>query len=98
MIGRLFGWILLLAAAAVLVRDALAWHDMNVLAPETLNALWFDLSSTSLGLFRGAVLGTMPWAWQFALGPLLSLWAGPFFLLLGIILLVSARAARARRR
>jgi hypothetical protein len=98
MIERLFGYIFLVAAAAILVRDGLAWHDVNVLAPESLNALWFDLNSTSLGLFRGAVLGTMPWAWHFGLGPLLSLWAGPFFLLLGIVLLVSARAARARRR
>ena len=81
MVGKAFGWIFLLAAAAVLLRDGLAWYDLHLVAPESFNALWFDLARDSLGLFRGTVLNVMPWLWTFAIGPVLSLWAGPVLLL-----------------
>jgi hypothetical protein len=97
MIGRFFGWLFLVAAAAVLVRDALVWHDVGALTPETFNGLWFDLSSTSLGLFRGSVLSTMPWFWKLVVGPFLSLWAAPVLFLLAIFLAWRSRAAGARR-
>jgi hypothetical protein len=98
MIGRFFGWFCLFAAAVILVRDALLWHDMGVLTPETFSDLWFDLSSTSLGIFRGSVLSTMPWFWKLVVGPFLSLWAAPVLFLLAIFLTWRRRAAGARRQ
>src|ERR1700679_3324433 len=99
MIGRFFGWIFLFAAGAVLVRDGLVWRATHHLAFEIFTALWFDLNSDSLGVFRGAATGTMPWLWNFAIAPVLDLWAGPVLLVLALFLLWSgARSSRKRRR
>ena len=98
MIGRFFGWLFLLAAGAVLVRDALAWHDLHVVAPESFNSLWYDLASNSLGVFRGQVLSIMPWFWTIVMAPLLSLWAGPVLLVAALFLLWTSREGRRRHR
>jgi hypothetical protein len=98
MVGKIFGWIFLLAAGAVLVRDALAWHALHVIAPESFNSLWFDLAGNSLGIFRGQVLSTIPWLWTIVMAPLLSLWAGPVLLLAALYLLWASRAGRRRQR
>ncbi|HEV8016203.1 MAG TPA: hypothetical protein VGP48_11760 [Stellaceae bacterium] len=97
MIGRSFGWFCLFAAAVILVRDALVWHDVGKLAPETFNELWFDLSSNSLGIFRGSVESTMPWFWNLVVAPFLSLWAAPVLFLLAIFLTWRRGATGARR-
>ena len=97
MIGRFFGWVCLFLAAAVLVRDGLAWRDTEFLRPETFNGLWYDLSAGSLGIFRGDVLSTMPWLWTYVLAPVLSLWAAPVLLILSLTLLWAARARGHRR-
>ena len=46
MIGRLIGWIIFLAGAAVLVRDGLVWIDTKHWEPIALGQLWFDLDRT----------------------------------------------------
>lgn len=97
MIGRLLGWIFLLAAGAVLVRDGLAWHELHRLSLETFERLWFDLDSDGLGVFRGAVLGVMPWLWAIVVAPILSLWAGPTLFVVALVLLWTGRSARRRR-
>jgi len=98
MISRIFGWMFLFVAAAILVRDGLAWRDSESLQPETFNALWYDLSAASLGIFRADVMHTMPWLWNYVLGPALSLWAAPVLLILSLALLWAARAGGHRRR
>ena len=45
MIGRLIGWIILLAGLSVLARDVLVWIDTKFWAPITLGQLWFDLAA-----------------------------------------------------
>lgn len=84
-------------AAAVLVRDGLAWRDSDALQPETFNALWSDLSAASLGIFRADVMRTMPWLWNYLLAPALSLWVAPVLLVLSLTLFWSARATARRR-
>jgi hypothetical protein len=41
-VGRVIGWIALLAAAAVLVRDLLVWVDTKHWAPIALGQLWYS--------------------------------------------------------
>jgi len=102
MISRIFGWMFLFVAAAVLVRDGLAWRnatpDAEFSGPESLNGLWADLSPGTLGVFRADVLHTMPWLWNYLLAPALSLWAVPVLFVLSLALFWSARAAAWRRR
>jgi hypothetical protein len=97
MIGRFFGWIFLLAAGAVLVRDGLAWNDTHIFAPETLGGAWFDLSSGSLRLFQGAIERIAPWLWSYGVAPILFVWAAPVFLILGFVLIWQFRKAKRRR-
>ena len=98
MISRFFGWMFLFVAAAVLVRDGLTWRDSKFLQPETFNGLWFDLSAASLGIFRANVVHTMPWLWNYLLGPALSLWVAPVLLFLSLTLFWAARVGGRRRR
>jgi hypothetical protein len=98
MIGKFFGWLILLCAGAVLVRDVLAWRELNVIAPESFNTLWFDLAGNSLGVFRGQVLTVMPWFWNIVIAPVLSLWAAPILLVVALFLLWTSRAGRRRHR
>jgi len=102
MISRFFGWIFLFVAAAVLVRDVLAWRsatpDAEFTGPLSLDGLWSGLSAGSLGIFRADVLRTIPWLWNYLLAPALSLWAVPVLFVLSMALFWSARAAAARRR
>jgi hypothetical protein len=100
MISRFFGWVFLFVAGAVLVRDGMAWRagDGKFTGPESLGGLWFDVSPASLGIFRADVLHTMAWLWNYLLAPVLSLWAGPVFLILSLGLLWAARAGEYRRR
>jgi hypothetical protein len=41
MIGRLIGWMILLAGLSVLVRDGLVWINTGRWAPIALGQLWF---------------------------------------------------------
>jgi hypothetical protein len=97
MIGRAFAWFFLFAAGAVTVRDGLAWRDAELLKPATFSALLYDLSPTSIGVFRGQVLSTMPSLWNYLLAPFLSLWAGATMLLLAIVLMWTSRRGKRRR-
>jgi len=54
-IGRFIGTLLLIAAAIVLLRDALAWHDSGLLAFISGQELWGDLSPDSLTRFQRAL-------------------------------------------
>jgi hypothetical protein len=96
-VGRIFGWFLLLAACAVLVRDALAWHDTHNFAPDTIGGLWFELSGNSLRIIQGLVEHIAPWLWTLAVGPVMYLWAAPSLIVLGAILLFLCRQPRVRR-
>ena len=71
MLGRFFGWLFLILTAAIVVRDGLAWRDTEFLRPETFNALWYDLSAGSLGMFRGDVLNNPGLGAALALGMIL---------------------------
>jgi hypothetical protein len=97
MISRFFGWVFFFVAAALFVRDGLAWRDSQAFQPETFNALWSDLSAATLGMFRADVLHTMPWLWNYLLAPALSLWAAPGLLFLSLSLFLARRIGQRRQ-
>ena len=96
-VGRFFGWLLLFGAGVVLVRDALIWLDLRIVAPLSLQGLWSDLNADGLRATREAIMGLAPWIWSVGIAPVLSLWALPVFAVLGLVLLWVCRRPHHRR-
>jgi hypothetical protein len=88
LVGRLIGWVFLLAALVVLGRDLIAWYDTGVLSPIVLGQLWFDLDRGSLNLAQAVVQRYVAaWLWDPVITALLLLWAVPVLALPGLALI-----------
>ena len=97
-VGRVIGWIVLLAGAAVLVRDGLVWIDTKHWAPIALGQLWYQLNRSSLNLFQAVVQRYIhPFLWDPIIVSLLLSWAFAVLMILGVLLLVLFRRRNARR-
>ena len=97
-IGRVIGWIVLLAGAAVLVRDGLVWIDTKHWAPIALGQLWYQLNRSSLNLFQAVVQRYIhPFLWDPIIVSLLLSWAFAVLMILGVLLLVLFRRRNAQR-
>lgn len=92
MIGRLIGWLLVLASVSVAVRDGLDWLDRGTLRLTAAGELWASLDTPSLN-FTQAIIQRylLPELWDPAIVTVL-LWPAVFVLLVpGIILLILFR-------
>jgi hypothetical protein len=97
-VGRVIGWIVLLAGAAVLVRDGLVWIDTKHWAPIALGQLWYQLNRSSLNLVQAVVQRYIhPFLWDPIIVSLLLSWAFAVLMILGVLLLVLFRRRNARR-
>ena len=97
-VGRVIGWIVLLAGAAVLVRDGLVWIDTKHWAPIALGQLWYQLNRSSLNLVQAVVQRYIhPFFWDPIIVSLLLSWAFAVLMILGVLLLVLFRRRNARR-
>jgi ABC-type Fe3+ transport system permease subunit len=96
-VGRVIGWIALLAGAAVLVRDLLVWIDTKHWAPIALGQLWYQLNRSSLNLTQAVVQRYIhPLLWDPIIVSILLSWAFAVLMLSAALLLVLFRR-RARR-
>jgi hypothetical protein len=97
-VGRVIGWIVLLAGAAALVRDGLVWIDTKHWAPIALGQLWYQLNRSSLNLVQAVVQRYIhPFLWDPIIVSLLLSWAFAVLMILGVLLLVLFRRRDARR-
>ncbi len=97
-VGRVIGWIVLLAGAAVLVRDLLVWIDTKHWAPLALGQLWYDLNRSSLNLVQAVTQRYIhPFLWDPIILSILLSWAFAVLMFLGVLLLVVFRRRNARR-
>jgi hypothetical protein len=98
MIGRLIGWIFILAGLAVLARDVFVWIDTKHWAPIAVGQLWFDLDRSSLNLVQAVVQRYIhPVLWDPIIVTVLLWWAFAVLMVLGLLILaLSGRRARAR--
>ena len=97
MIGRLIGWIFLLAGLGVLARDMFVWIDTKHWAPIAVGQLWFDLDRSSLNLVQAVVQRYIhPFLWDPIIVTILLSWAFAVLMILGVLLLVVFRK-RVRR-
>ena len=95
-LGRLIGWIVFLAGAAVLVRDFLVWVDTKIWAPIALGQLWYQLNRSSLNLVQAVIQRYIhPFLWDPIIVSILLCWAFAVLMVLGLlILLVFGRRSR----
>jgi hypothetical protein len=97
-VGRVIGWIALLAGAAVLVRDLLVWIDTKHWAPIALGQLWYELNRSSLNLVQAVVQRYIhPFLWDPIIVSILLSWAFAVLMIFGVLLLVVFRRRNAPR-
>jgi hypothetical protein len=97
-VGRVIGWIALLAGAAVLVRDGLVWIDTKHWAPIALGQLWYELNRSSLNLVQAVVQRYIhPFLWDPIIVSVLLSWAFAVLMILGVLLMVVFRRRHAQR-
>ena len=98
-VGRILGWLFVLAGLAVLTRDVIGWLDTGRFAPIVLGQLWFDLHSPSLNLVQAVIQRYIhPAVWDWGVTPLLFCWAFAVFLVIGAVLVLLFRSRGRRRR
>ncbi len=97
-VGRVIGWIFLLAGAAVLVRDLLVWIDTKHWAPIALGQLWYQLNRSSLNLVQAVVQRYIhPFLWDPIIVSILLSWAFAVLMILGVLLLIVFRGRKSQR-
>src|SRR5579863_9172793 len=98
-IGRVIGWILLFAAAVVLVRDLIAWLDSGAIAPIALGQLWADIDGPSLDGIHAAIRHDLPeWLAPRIDRALTQTWAMPALAAIGALVLWAFRRRGGTRR
>jgi hypothetical protein len=97
-VGRVIGWIIVLAGLGVLARDVSAWVDTKAWAPTALGQLWYELDRSSLNLVQAVTQRYIsPFLWDRIIVSVLLCWAFAVFVVLGTLLLLVFRR-RPRRR
>ena len=87
-LGRLLGWLIVLAGLAVLARDMMVGVSTGQWAPIALGQLWFDIDKSSLNLVQAVVQRYIsPVLWDPVIVGLLYCWAFAVLLILGAILI-----------
>jgi hypothetical protein len=98
-VGRVIGWIVLLAGAAALVRDLLVWIDTKHWAPLALGQLWYDLNRSSLNVVQAVVQRYIhPFLWDPIIVSILLSWAFAVLMFLGVLLSIVFRKRGAAPR
>jgi hypothetical protein len=88
-VGRLIGWVIFLAGAAVLVRDILVWVDTKIWAPIALGQLWYQLNRSSLNLVQAVIQRYIhPFLWDPIILGILLCWAFAVLMVLGLLIVV----------
>jgi len=97
-VGRLLGWLILLAGLVVLGRDLIGWYDTRVFAPIALGQLWFDFSPGSLNLAQAVIQRYVhPALWDPVIVTVLLWWASAVLIVLGLLILWLFRPRERRR-
>ena len=94
-VGRIIGWLFVLAAVATAARDITAWIDTGTYVQIRLGELWFQIDNASLNLVQAVVQRyVFPALWDPVIVTVLLLPAWFFFAVPAIVLLVLCRRKR----
>lgn len=89
-VGRIIGWIFLLAAVAVFAWDVVAVIISGDLAFTGGDALWTLIGADD------PQRQLAPWLWDYLVGPILAVPAALLFLIVGLLFIVIFRRRRPR--
>jgi hypothetical protein len=99
-VGRVVGWLVVLAGLAVLARDVMVRIDTGSWAPIALGQLWYELDRSSLNLVQAVIQRYVsPFLWNPVIVDILLCWTFAVLLAVGavILLLTRRRAPRHTR-
>ena len=98
-VGRIIGWIFLLAAIAVFCWDLVAIIITGNLTFTPLGAIWAKIDSTSLQLLQAGVeRHVAPWLWDQIIQPILEAPAALDFFVVGAIFALLFRRRRKKSK
>jgi hypothetical protein len=98
-IGRVIGWLLLLAGLAALGRDLLDWYRTGAFAPMVAGQLWYDLHPASLNLVQAVIQRYVaPWLWDPVITTFLFFWVFAVLAVPGLLLVWLCRPREGMRR
>jgi hypothetical protein len=87
-VGRVIGWLVLLAGFSVLTRDVMVWIDRKIWAPVALGQLWYEISRSSLNLVQAEIQRYVsPFLWNPVIVTILLCWAFAVLIALGAAVL-----------
>ena len=87
LVGRVVGYMFMLAALAILGRDCFAWYDTGAFVPIRFGELWGVLHNRSYLGFGELVRDYLPgWVWSPVLSTLFAIQAFALAAILGIAL------------
>jgi hypothetical protein len=91
-VGRVIGWLVLLAGLSVLTRDVMVWVDRKIWAPVALGQLWYELSRSSLNLVQAVIQRYVSaFLWNPIIVSVLLCWAFAVLIALGAAFLLIFR-------
>ena len=97
-VGRLIGWIILLAGVAVLARELRGWIKAGHWAPTALGTFWYELDRSSLNLVQAVIERYVhPFLWSPIIVSILRCWAFAVLMVLGVLILAVFAKRRERR-
>jgi hypothetical protein len=97
-VGRVIGWLVLLAGLSVLTRDVMVWIDRRTWAPLALGQLWYELNRSSLNLVQAVIQRYFsPFLWSPIIVRILLCWAFAVLIALGAAMLLIFRSRPPRR-
>ncbi len=97
-VGRVIGWLVLLAGLSVLTRDVMVWIERKTWAPLALGQLWYELSRSSLNLVQAVIQRYLsPYLWSPIIVRILLCWAFVVLIGLGAAMLLIFRSRHPRR-
>ena len=91
MIGRIVGWIFLVAGCFVLVRDFWVSFQVRHWAPIALGQLWYAIDRSSMVITQAAIQRYISVKAWYVLDALLVVWASLALIIIGMALLLAFR-------
>jgi hypothetical protein len=98
-LGRLIGWLLLLAAGVALGSDLVTWYETSAFKLSTASALWVRLNPDSLSVAQATIQHNAPaWVWDPGIAWILRSPGVAVLVVPGLLLVWLFRSSDERRR
>jgi hypothetical protein len=98
-VGRIIGWLLLVAAGLALAGDVFAWYHTGTWRLSAAGELWYRLDRGSLNLVQAVIQRYVAtWLWDPVIQTILQLYAFVLFAVPGLLLLWAFHSRERRRR